>query len=152
MIVPILKSEKLTEEAIKHLQVASPFRWRNFNIDKLSVERVKTLMQQNNFTLSESNFSQIKEHGFFGHITLIEQNSGSFLSVCDKLPIDEHDWKLILQSSIPVELKQEIIAKKYPVLLESNEIISAIVPIVSEHYRIYWNIEILINSSFVLWS
>lgn len=143
MIIAILKSEKLTEKAITYLQAASPFRWRNFNIDKLSVERVKTLMQKKNFVLNEENFSQIKEHGFAGHITLIEQNSVSFLAVCDKLPIDTQDWKLILQSSIPVELKQEIIAKKYPVLLESNEIISAMVPIVSEHYRIYWNIEIL---------
>ena len=143
MVVAILKSEKLTEEAIKHLQVASPFWWSSFGINELSDERVKTLLLRKNFALNKNIFSQIKEHGFTGHITLIEQNSGSFLSVCDELPIDEHDWKLILQSSIPVEFKQEIIAKKYPILLESNEIISAMVPIISEHYRIYWDIEIL---------
>ena len=143
MVVAILKSEKLTEEAIKHLQAASPFWWSSFGINELSDERVKTLLLRKNFALNKNIFSQIKEHGFTGHITLIEQNSGSFLSVCDELPIDEHDWKLILQSSIPVELKQEIIAKKYPILLKSNEIISAMVPIISEHYRIYWDIEIL---------
>lgn len=143
MIIAILKSEKLTEKAITYLQAASPFRWRNFNIDKLSVERVKTLMQKKNFVLNEENFSQIKEHGFAGHITLIEQNSASFWAVCDKLPIDTQDWKLILQSSIPAELKQEIIVKKYPVFLESSEIISVMAPIVSERYRIYWNFEIL---------
>lgn len=143
MVVAILKSEKLTEEAIKHLQAASPFVWSSFGINEISGERVKTLLLRKNFALNKTNFSQIKEHSFDGHITLIEQNNVSFLSVCDELPIDEHDWKLILQSSIPAELKQEIIAKKYPVLLESNEIISAMLPIVSEHYRIYWNIEIL---------
>jgi len=143
MIIAILKSEKLTEEAIKHLQLASPFWWNAFGIDELSTERVKTLMGQKNFVLNKVNFSQIKEHGFAGHITLIEQNSGSFLSVCDELPIDNQDWKLILQSSISAELKQEIIEKKYPVLLENNEIISTIAPIISEHYRVYWGIEIL---------
>lgn len=143
MVVAILKSEKLTEEAIKHLQAASPFVWSSFGINELPGERVKTLLLRKNFALNKTNFSQTKEYSFAGHITLIEQNSGSFLSVCDELPIDEHDWKLILQSSIPAELKQEIIAQKYPVLLKSNEIISAMFPIVSEHYRIYWDIEIL---------
>ena len=138
-----MKSQALEEEAVENLVCSCPWRWRDFDFDKLAAARVNTLLKARMLLLTVENYSKLKEYFPPKHITLIEEMQEDFWRKYRELNIDNDDWCQILESKLDFEKKKLIIEQEYQIFIESSDIIKAMTPIVKQNFETPWNIAVI---------
>lgn len=117
----ILLCNDLSDESYKKLLENSLYTRDQLAFENLSIEKVKYLVE-NILTLSEENYSLLKEKFPHQHIDLIANHQNKFIEDFEKYPLDEKDIILLLGNFTKINHQTKIEIIK---MLDSDVIINS---------------------------
>ncbi|MDR0969624.1 MAG: hypothetical protein LBM67_03715 [Lentimicrobiaceae bacterium] len=106
----LLLNYKIKNESYTLILNSVPYIYSSLNIENLSKEKTKILIDKNKLKLTEKNYSKLAENFDDLHIFLIEKRYGELSEVINSLAFDEEDIYSLLKSSVlPYKSKEEIL-------------------------------------------
>ncbi|WP_203257747.1 YobI family P-loop NTPase [Hyunsoonleella ulvae] len=119
----IIYCDDLTLEAHKMLRRLHFSSWIKLSLDKLSFDKVESMIEEGFISLSLDYYEKLKEDFSDLHIKLLEKDISTFLNKFDDYVLEEVDVKLLLSSTVSKSQKVNIIMKlDENIVINNNDI------------------------------
>ncbi len=125
----ILQSNAITNESYSYLVKSIWFwKYKNFELDELSSEKVDSLLKNEKLGLTQDNIDNLNKKYPSKIITFLEDNKEDFLKIYDEFTLDEDDYIEIFESNkFNIDEKILIIENLDLSLLDYAELTTSIV-------------------------
>ncbi|MBI9061831.1 MAG: hypothetical protein JEZ14_07565 [Marinilabiliaceae bacterium] len=106
----IIKTTEIKEESLKALLKHNTITISSFDIENMTQERAQIILENKALDFNVNNQKLLKEYGLDHHIQFIVLNTDTFLREdINEFKMDANDICLLLNQSLPLDKKEEII-------------------------------------------